>query len=285
MSLSTDVRLARKVAAACGSVVLLLGASACGSGGNGTTNGTTGEGAPQTQQRSGPDNRMPGANGKVAAVADSTAQVQGMDSQVAVTWTDSTTFTKEVAAALADVEVGDCVFVGSADETTSGSTPAGEVTAATVRITRKTNGSCAAGMRGPGGQGPSGSSGEGPQVDGSPPEGAPSGGARPQLRGFGGAVGEVTAVSTSGFTVSSVRPGSDTTTPVTVTVDGSTTYTKTAKGSAADVKIGACIVANGSTDATGAVTARTIAVSQPRDGQCGGLVRFQSSDGSGTKAS
>jgi hypothetical protein len=59
---------------------------------------------------------MPGANGKVAAVTDSTAQVQGMDGQVAVTWTGSTTFTKDVSATLADVEVGDCVLVGSTDQ-------------------------------------------------------------------------------------------------------------------------------------------------------------------------
>lgn len=283
MTLSTDVRVARRIAAACGSVVLLLGASACGSSDDGPANGTTGKGAPQAQQRSGPDDRMPGANGKVAAVADSTAQVQGMDGQVAVTWTGSTTFTKEVAVALGDVQVGDCVFVGSSDQPSSGSTPPTEVTAATVRITAKSGDSCTAGLRA--GPGRSGGSGAGPQTDGSPPDGATSGGPRPQRRAFGGAAGEVTAVSASGFTVSSVRPGSDTTTPVTVTVDASTTYTTTATGSAADVKVGVCVLANGSTDDTGAVTAQTIAVSQPQDGQCGGFVRFQSSDGSSTKAS
>lgn len=282
MSLSTDVRLARKVAAACGSVVLLLGASACGGSGNHDTNGTTADGGPRTQLQSGPQNRMPGANGKVAEVTGSTAQVQGMDGQVAVSWTGTTTFTKEVAAKLADVKVGDCVFVGASDETSGGRTPASTVAAATVRITPRTGDSCAGGMRGPGGQGGAGTA---PQLNGTPPEGAPSGGSRPQVRGFGGAVGEVTAVSDDGFTVASVRPGSDTTSPVAVTVDGSTTYTTTATGSAADVKVGACLSAEGNTDDTGAVTARRIAVSQPRDGQCGGLVRFRSPDGSSAKAS
>jgi hypothetical protein len=282
MNLSTDARLARRVAAACGSVVLLLGLGACGSDPKNDANGATGGDGPQTQRQSGPQDRMPGANGKVAAVAGSTAQVQGMDGQVAVTWTGSTTFTKEVAASLADVEVGDCVLVGSADQAASGSTPATKVAAQSVRIMPKTNGSCTAGMRGP--AGPAGS-GAGPQLDGTPPEGAPSGGTRPPVRAFGGAVGEVSAVSGSGFTVASTRPGSDATTPVTVTVDGSTTYTTTAKGSAADVKIGVCVAANGTTDDTGAVTARTVAVSQPKDGQCGGIVRFQSADGSSSKAS
>jgi len=291
MSLSTDVRLVRRVAAACGTVVLLLGASACGSAAH-KANRPTGAGGPQVHQKSGPDNRMPGASGKVAAVADTTAQVQGMDGQVAVSWTGSTRFTKEVDAKLADVEVGDCVFVGSADQTASGSTPARSLRAASVRITPGTSSSCAAGVGGPAGQGGPGTqgagpggSGDGPQLGGTPPGGAPSGGSRPRLRAFGGAAGEVTAVSASGFTVASMQPGSGSTTPVVVKVDGSTTYSTTAKGSASDVKVGVCVAANGSTDDTGALAARSIAVSEPHDGQCGGFVRFASSDGSSTKAS
>lgn len=278
---------ARKLAVACASVVLLLVAGACGSGngGNPDANGQTGEqGGPQSQQRSGPDGRTPGANGKVAAVADTTAQVQGVDGQVAVSWTGSTTFTKEVTAKLADVTVGDCVFVGSDQASSSGSTPSTAVTAATVRITPATNETCAAGQRGPGGQAGPGGPGGGPQFNGTPPSGAPTGGDRPQMRAIGGAVGKVTAVSATGFTVASMRPGNDTTTAVTVTVDSTTTYTATAKGAASDVKVGVCVAANGTTDASGAVTATTIAVSPPRDGQCGGFVRFQSSDGGGSSS-
>jgi hypothetical protein len=290
MSLSHDVRLARRVAAACGSVVLLLGVSACGSNGNDGSpkaTGQTGEQGGPKDQLGGPDNRMPGANGKVAAVSGSTAQVQGMDGQVAVTWTGSTTFTREVTARLADVKVGDCVLVGSADQPSSADgTPATEVTASNVRITPKTNGSCGLAMRGPGGaQGAPGGTGEGPQLNGTPPTGAPPGGQRPQVRGMAGAVGEVTAVSGSGFTVAAVEPGSDDTTAVTVTVDAQTTYTATAKGSSSDVKVGLCVAANGATDDTGAVTARSVAISQPRDGQCGGPVQFRSSDGASSQES
>jgi hypothetical protein len=100
-----------------------------------------------------------------------------------------------------------------------------------------------------------------------------------------GAVGEVTAVSASGFTVAAVQPGSDGTRSVTVTVTDRTTYSATVKGAASDVKVGVCVAANGTTDDTGAVTARTVAVSEPKDGQCGGFVRFQSSDGASTKES
>jgi hypothetical protein len=207
-----------------------------------------------------------------------------MDGQVSVTWTSATTFTKEVSAAQSDVKVGDCVLVGSTDQPASGSTaPATTVTASNVRITPKTDGSCGLGMRGPGGDG------NGPQLQGAPPSGAPKDGQRPQMRAMGGAVGEVTAVSATGFTVASVMPGrsadASKTTSVTVTVSGDTTYTATVTGAASDVKVGSCVAANGSTDDTGAVTARTIAVSQPRDGQCGGFVRFKSSDGANTQES
>jgi hypothetical protein len=280
MSLTTDSPLTRKVAAACGAAVLLFAASACGSDDkNGNATGQTSEqGGPQSRQQGG---QFPGANGRVAAVADRTAQVQGMDGQVAVTWTAATTFTKDVTAALADVKVGSCVLVGSGDQPSTGSTPATEVTATSVRITPKTNGSCGAAMRGPGG-GPGGS---GPQLDGTPPEGAPSGGQRPQVRALGGAFGEVTAVSAGGFTVAAVTPGGSDTRTVAVEVGAGTTYTTTAKAAPSDVKVGVCIAANGSTDDTGAVTARTIAVSQPQDGQCGGFMRFASGGPAGAQES
>lgn len=286
MSITTDVRVAqevaRKVAAVCGVAVLLVAATACGSDqNNANATGNTGENGPQVRQ-TGPDGKMPGAIGKVAAVDGSTAQVQGMqDGQVAVTWTASTTFTKQVSATLSDVKVGDCVLVGSADQGSTGSTtPPAKVTAATVRITQKTNGSCGIGRPG----GADGSSGSGPQLNGQPPSGAPSPGAggRPQVRGFGGAVGEVTAVSGTGFTVASVTPGSQDRTTVDVTVGSTTTYTTTAPGAASDVKVGTCVQADGDTDDTGAVTATRIAVSPPEDGQCGGVMRFNSGNGSGS---
>jgi hypothetical protein len=44
------------------------------------------------------------------------------------------------------------------------------------------------------------------------------------------------------------------------------------------VKVGVCVAASGTTDDTGAVTATSMAVSQPVDGQCGGVMRFRSGD-------
>ena len=290
MSLTAPVRPTRKLAAVCGVAILLLGASACGNSSDKSASGGTYQpGGGSRDQEGGPGGggRMPGASGKVAAVDGSTAQVQGVDGQVAVSWRASTTFTKEVSAALSDVKVGSCVLVAPSGEPKASSGPTTAVTATSVRITAKTNGSCAAGLRGPGGSGgPGGQAGGGPQLNGTPPSGAPGGSQRPQVRTFGGAVGEVTAVSASGFTVDSVLPGSDEKTPVTVSVAAATKYSRTVAGAAADVKVGACVAANGTTDDTGAVTAATIAVTQPVDGQCGGLMRFSSGhDGASSQES
>lgn len=288
MDTTTEARLVRRIGAACGAAVLLLGVSACGSddaadGATGQVDDSSGSADGQGSQ-DGPAGRMPGANGKVAAVDGSTAQVQSQqDGQVAVTWNGSTTFTRQVDATLSDVEVGSCVLVapaalpaaGDADPPTEVPT---EVAAGSVRITPKADDSCSAGMAGPGG--PAGlPDGVEPPTDA--PPGADGGGAPMQVRGALGAMGEVTAVSATGFTVASARPGTDATTSVTVTVDQDTTYSTTAAASASDVEVGVCVQASGTSDDTGALTATRIAVSPPQDGECGGPVMFRAGEGDG----
>ncbi|GAB4006521.1 hypothetical protein GCM10028772_16840 [Nocardioides ultimimeridianus] len=87
-------------------------------------------------------------------------------------------------------------------------------------------------------------------------------------QGFG-VVGKVTAVSAHGFTVASSMPGaSGSSSTVTVTTTGSTTYTAQQKASLGALKVGRCLQATGSTDATGAVTATRAAVSDAVDGSC-----------------
>lgn len=267
---STMNSITRTIAAACGAGVLLVGATACGSSGDEQTptrssGTTTDQGAPSTIRQA------PGADGEVAAVDGSTAQVQSSDAgQVAVTWTATTTFTKQVAASLADVVVGDCVMVAPVESEEPGSdaapTQPTEVTAASVRISEPTDGACAP-TGGPGG-------GMGPP-DGAPA--SPPDGARTQVRGIGGAFGTVSAVSDDGFTVVSSFPGAEAETTVAVTVAKATTYSTTAEGAASDVQVGVCVRAEGKTDSTGAVTATRIAVSPAVDGECtGGMVRFRS---------
>lgn len=215
-------------------------------------------------------------SGKVAAVDGSTAQVQGSDSQTAVSWTGSTTFTQQVSATASDVGKGSCVVVsGEAGDSDDA------ITASSVRITEAVDGECTGPMgggRGPGGNGggerptdmptdmPSGA------PDGERPSGGPGGG-----RG-GVAVGTVTAVSADGFTVESVAmgaPGADDassgaaeTTSITVTATSDTTFTTSADASASDVEVGVCVTTQGKTDSTGAVAATSIAISRPTDGEC-----------------
>ena len=289
---SSTSSTARKVAVACGSGLLLLGAGACGSAAGGTTgNAASGE-QPQTQSfGGGPGGQggFPGADGKIAAVSGSTAQVQSRSNgQVAVTWNGSTTFTKQVAASLAGVKVGSCVMVLPTSDTASSGDAAAATTvaAAAVTVTQKTGGTCTGGFggRGPAGQAPK-LDGQGPGGGQLPEGGAPggNGSARPQLRGFGGAFGEVTAVSATGFTVKSSRPSGTEETNVTVTVSGTTTYTATAQGAASDVKVGLCMRANGTADDSGAITATTVALTNPTNGECGGmLVRTNGGPAAGT---
>ena len=81
----------------------------------------------------------------------------------------------------------------------------------------------------------------------------------------------MTEVDGSTFTVESARPGSDDTATVTVTTSDKTTWTTSAKATAKDVQVGRCVVSMGRTDSTGAVTAASITVSQPVDGQCAAM--------------
>ncbi len=247
--------------------VLLAGTlSACGSSAGNKTAGQ----AAQTGQEGGfsrTQGRFPGTSGTVAAVSGKTAQVQSSDSQTAVTWNASTTFSQEKKVSASAVTVGACVVAMPARRTSSAgstssdsSTDSSTVAAATVRII-SASGDCTGGTRvGFGGGTPPSGMPSGAPTD--LPSGAPSGRGGLRL----GAVGKVTAVSGSGFTVESDRGGSTST--VAVTTSSSTTYTATAKASAADVKVGSCLTAQGSTDSTGAVTARRVSLSPAVDGSC-----------------
>jgi Domain of unknown function (DUF5666) len=205
----------------------------------------------------------PGGSGKVAAVSGSTAQVQGQGAQVAVTWTAKTTFTQQVSAKAGDLKVGDCVMAMPAmDSTPDSSDSTAKVTAATVRISTAVDGSCTNGVR----------PGNGAQRDQTaPPEGAPKGDG-PVRRGGFGAVGKVTAVDGSGFTVESSRPDSTEPSTVSVTTSADTTWTRSVKATSKDVSVGRCVASVGRPDSTGAITATSIAVSQPVNGEC--VARF-----------
>lgn len=218
------------------------------------------------QQGGGQGGGMPGASGKIAAADGSTIQVQGNDSQTAVTYTDETTISQQVAGSLSDVKAGLCVTVTPADGSESSDTV---VTAGSVRVTEKSDGSCQGGF---GGGRPSGMP-EGGMPSGMPEGGMPSGG--PGAGGRFGTSGEVTAVSGDTITVAAMsfdpqaEEGAEPeTTSVTVTTTGETTVTTTKTADATALTIGRCVTATGTSDDTGAVSAERIEVSDAVDGEC-----------------
>ncbi len=246
--------------------------TACGSDDT-ARDAPAGAGQEAGQQGSG-QRGMPGASGKIAAADGSTLQVQGSDSQTAVTYTDKTAITQQVTGSLSDVKAGLCVTVTPADGSESSETA---VTAGSIRVTEKTDGSCQGGFGGgrpsgmPEGGMPSGMP-EGEMPSGAPEGGMPSGG--PGGGGFGTS-GEVTAVSGDTITVAATRfdpqaeEGAEPeTTTVTVTTTGETTVTTTKTADATALSIGRCVTANGTADDTGAVSAERIEVSDAVDGEC-----------------
>jgi hypothetical protein len=101
------------------------------------------------------------------------------------------------------------------------------------------------------------------------PSGMPSGGFG--AGGFGlRSAGLVTAVDGSTITVQSTAQDGSTTT-ATIAVDAATVYTKTVAADSSAIVVGQCVVARGDADTSGKVTATTLVVSAPTDGQCASL--------------
>lgn len=285
-------------------LIALLALSACG-GASGDPQSAEGDQAPQSQQdqqgQAGQQGQPNGASGEIAAIDGTTLQVQNeTDGQVAVTYSDATTFTAQVTASAADLQVGACVTVMPADPSSEDTT---SVAAGAVSIVAAVDGACS-GFGGPGGMasgpgGPGGGPGGGQLPDGgTPPTDRPDmgdmgdgqggqggqdgqGGQRPQaLR----ASGKVTAVSAAGFTVEPTARGEEEAPdPVTVTVSDATTWTKTVASDTTSLAVGKCVFAQGDHDSTGTVTATSIQVSEPVDGECasGFTRRFGQGQGQG----
>lgn len=246
------------VALSCG-LLLLAGCSS-------TASTATPDARPSAGARNGGGSaRGMGANdpgrvsGEIAAVDGKTLQVQGEDSQTAVTYTSKTTFTAQVAGTVSDLAKGDCVVVFSS----SAGQDATEVTATSVTSSvAAADGTCTSGFGG-GGTRPSGApsgmpSGAAPSGG---PSGMPNGGARPQS-------GEVTVVDGDTLTVAVKQQGSNGTTPLTVKTTSDTTVTVAEKSKSSAAKVGVCATANGEADDTGMITAKTITLRKAGDDGC-----------------
>jgi len=268
----------------------VLFVSGCG-GGTSATVGASGTSTTATPGGAGgdaaggaPGFRFPGATGLLAQIDGTTLQVQGTDTQTAVTYSAKTTFTNTVAAKLSDVVVGVCVQVRGAQPTSGmgGATPTaapsatnGPITATSVEISRAVNGNCSA----PGGTRISGARPTGARGDATRAAGAPTSnrtrGPGAGGNGFGGmgAFGKVTAVNGSSFAVESSLPqgGSATTAvPTTRTVQTSTatTYTRTGAANAKALVVGLCVTALGKASDTGSIVATSIALRPAVNGSC-----------------
>ncbi len=260
-------------------LALTLALSACGSSA-GTGASSSGSSPSPTASASGSGGgngsagqRFSGASGLVAQVSGSTAQVQSASSQTAVSWTASTTFTKQVAATSSALAVGECVTARPATQATSrsGSSSPGTapttISAATVQLSQPVDGQCVGqgGLGGNRGAG-AGSAGSG-SAQPSPSRSTGQGGAMNRRGGFG-AFGTIATVGSGSFTVSSPATGSQSARTTTVDYGASTTFTTQASAGAGDVQVGECLSAVGPHDTTGAVTATSIRLAPAVNGQC-----------------
>ncbi|WP_418058575.1 DUF5666 domain-containing protein [Pimelobacter simplex] len=213
----------------------------------------------------------PGTSGQIAAVDGKVLQVRSpMSGQVAVTVTDQTKVTDQVAGTYADVTVGSCVVVRSAADPASASAGSGTDTeTATTASAVAVQASGDDGCTGPGaGERPSGMPTDRPTDRPSDRPSDLTGGAPGRMGGVAfGVRGEVTSVADGSFVVTSPGPDGDRT--VTVTVDSTTTYTHQAAATAAALTQGRCVQVSGDADDTGAVTATAIQVSDAVEDQCG----------------
>ncbi|HVT22454.1 MAG TPA: DUF5666 domain-containing protein [Mycobacteriales bacterium] len=226
-------------------------------------------------------------SGKVIAASATSATVQAASGPSTVAFTTSTRFTKSSPTQRSSLAKGDCVTVASTDATvptarsTSGATsngilrPPRKVTARSVTVTStsgcRQTGQFRDGFTGtPPPDGPRFGNGEVPRpfATGTPPSGAGSNAQRPGIvrnRLGVGVLGTITSISGTTFTVASTFAESAKTT-VTTTAD--TTYDAIATVTAADIDRGACLSAVGSTDVSGVLDARSVAISQPDNGTC-----------------
>lgn len=238
----------------------LVTLAACSNGGS--PSGTTGSPAAAVSPSAAPgQGGPPGVSGTIAAVAASSLEVQNPSfGQVTVNFSAATRIEQVVTGTISLVAVGDCV-AGVGFPLASGT-----LAARTVSVSRPVNGSCPAagafaigfgrfgGFRG---------ARRSPRPSNAP---SPPGG----FASFTTVVGKVTAVSGAGLTVLGVertRGVLGTPSPaarsVSVTLGSSTAVTEVERATARAFVVGYCATAVGSTDSTGAVTARSIIVRKP----------------------
>ena len=215
----------------------------------------------------------PFTSGMLSGLTGSTLSVQARNGRAAtVVVTSSTTYQQTKTATASDIAQGDCVRVVGTGSTTSG------IQATTVVLTKPTSKGCT--PRNPLGGNGSGSGARrfGNGTPGSTPFTLPNGSAGTVPANIAAAFGTVSSVSGDQLTVKEQAPKTTKKTKktkaktgtVAVTLTGSTTVTETVNGAVADLAVGSCVTANGTVDSLGTITAKSVTISQPQNGSCGG---------------
>ncbi len=240
---------------------------------------------------------FPFATGELTAISGSTLQIEGFTGTSKVIVTSQTKYRTTATTDVSSITKGACVRVTGTGDTSEG------LTATSIAIqdgSQACNQSAQGPGRFPGGQGNQGGGGSGSSGNRpSPPAGQtfPNGGSLPNGAspgdrpsggsGGGGVVGKVASVHDGSIVVTARVPpssgGADDTssssnsnaTPklkkqkVTVTLGNDVAVTQPVEAARSDLQTGVCVTAQGKTDSVGTVTATSVMISQPQDGQCG----------------
>ena len=282
----------RRTAAVVGALgAMAIVVAACGS--STTASASTAQTAPSSATRT--PTAPPGVSGTIAAVAGQSMEVQNPRSgQTTVTYTTATTFTQTVPAASSAVVVGACVTAVAAPPTSSSSSsssspsptaPPTTLVATTVLVDATASGSCGRG----------GAAGFGAFRAGHPTakrgQGSLPADRRRRPSGVGRfVVGQVAATTGTSLTVTTTNPRTDAHRTVTVDTTSSTSFSETEPAAPTDLAVGKCVRALGPASSTGAVAARSVAISSPGPNGCAGFgaggfgAGRSASSGSGTSA-
>jgi hypothetical protein len=178
-----------------------------------------------------------GASGELVQLSGSSLILSTQAGDVTVTFAATTTIQKTSTAGVADITVGSCIIASGQKDAT------GQLVATTVRLSPAVNGACSFGnFGGGGGQRPT-------------PSGTPSGTPRPGQANLALARGQVAGVNGTAVTVKDSTGASQT-----ISVPTTVKVARSATGTSADLVVGACVMANGTKDSSGNVTARTLSI-------------------------
>ena len=238
----------KRLVTTAGAVGVLLALAACGSSSNAAGTASSSASSSGATGARGAQGRN-GTAGELVQMNGTKLVLNTQNGDVSVVYNSATQIMKTSTGSVADIVAGTCIVASGQKDS------AGAITASVVRVSDKVNSSCSFGR----------------------PRGADSPGASPRPTprapqgNFAAAGGEVVSVANTSVTVKDSSGSTRSlTVPTTVRVS------KSSVASVSDLGIGDCILANGSKDSAGTVTARTLSIVPAGPSGCftgGGLGR------------